>query len=98
MRLSENTVMRKILGPKRGGRRLHSRELYNLYSSSVIIQVVIESRMSWTGHVERMGERRGAYRVLVGRPEGKRQLGTPILRRTLLKWLFKKWEGGHGLD
>jgi hypothetical protein len=54
-------------------RRLHNEELYNLYCSHNIIRV-IKSRSRWAGHVARMGDRRGVYRVLVGRTEGKRQL------------------------
>jgi hypothetical protein len=51
MRLFENTVTRNIFGPKRDGSKLHSGELQNLYSSSIIMRVVNEKRkMSWTGH------------------------------------------------
>jgi hypothetical protein len=50
--------------------------------------------MRWAGHVARVGERRAVYRVLVGRPEGKRQLGRHERRcRMILKWIFKKWNG-----
>jgi hypothetical protein len=46
-----------------------------------------------------MGKWRGAYRVLVGKPEGKRQLGRPKRRwKTVLKWIFRTWDRGHGLD
>jgi hypothetical protein len=55
---------------------LHNDELHNLYSSPNIVRV-IKSRMKWAGLVARMGEGRGVYRVLVGRPEGKRPLGRP---------------------
>ena len=58
-------------------RRLHNEELNGLYSSSNIVRVIKSSRMRWAGHVARMGEERGAYRVLVGKPEGKRPLGRP---------------------
>jgi hypothetical protein len=81
-RVFENRVLRKIFGPKRDEvtgewRRLHNEELYDLYSSPNIFQV-IESRRTWAGHVARIGERRVACRVLVGKPEGKRTLGTSV--------------------
>ena len=72
-RVFENRVLRRIFGPKmdevtREWRRLHNRELYPLYCLPDIIQVIKSRRLSWAGHVARMGERRGAYRVLVGKP------------------------------
>ena len=57
--------------------RLHNKELYAVYSSPNIIQVIKSRRLRWAGHVARMGERRGAYRVLVGNPEEGRPLGRP---------------------
>jgi hypothetical protein len=57
--------------------RLHNKELYALYSSPSIIRVIKSRRLRWAGHVALMGERRGAYRVLVGKPEGRRPLGRP---------------------
>jgi hypothetical protein len=72
-------VLRKIFGPKweedGSGRKLHNDELHNLYSSPNIFRVIKSRRTGWAGHVARMGEGRGVYRVLVGRPEGKRPLG-----------------------
>jgi hypothetical protein len=59
---------------------LHNDELQNLYSSPNIVRVIKSRRMRCAGHVARMGEGRGAYRVLVGRPEGKRPLGRPRRR------------------
>jgi hypothetical protein len=59
---------------------LHNDELYNLYSSQYIVKVIKSRRMRCAGHVARMGEGRGVYRVLVGRPEGKRPLGRPRRR------------------
>jgi hypothetical protein len=59
---------------------LHNDELHNLYSSPNIVRVIKSRRMRWAGHVARMGEGRGVYRVLVGRPEGKRPLGRPRRR------------------
>jgi hypothetical protein len=58
-------------------RKLHNDELHDLYSSLNIVRVIKSRRMGWAGHVARMGEGRGAYRVLVGRPKGKRPLGRP---------------------
>jgi hypothetical protein len=81
----ENRVLRRIFGAERDKvkgdwRRLHKAELNDLCSSSNIIRVISSRRMIWTGHVARMGERRGAYRILVGKWEGKRPLGTPRRR------------------
>jgi hypothetical protein len=59
---------------------LHNKELNDLYSSPNIIRVIKSRRMRWAGHVARMGEGRGAYRFLVGRPEGRRPLGRPRRR------------------
>ena len=58
-------------------RRLHNEELNDLYSSPNIVLVIKSRRMGWAGHVARMGEERGVYRVLVGKPEGKRPRGRP---------------------
>jgi hypothetical protein len=60
---------------------LHNDELHDLYSSPNIVRVIKSRKMRWAGHVARMGEGRGVYRVLVGRPEGKRPLGRPRRRR-----------------
>ena len=59
---------------------MHNEELNDLYSSPNIVRVIKSRRMRWAGHVARMGEERGAYRVLVGKPEGKRPLGRPRRR------------------
>jgi hypothetical protein len=84
LRVFENRVLRRICGPKReedgSWRKLHNDELHSLYSSPNIVRVIKSRRMNWAGHVARMGEGRGVYRVLVGRPEGKRPLGRPRLR------------------
>jgi hypothetical protein len=58
-------------------RKLHNEELHDLYLSSNILQVIQSRRMRWAGHVARLGEGRDVYRVLVGKPEGKRPLGRP---------------------
>jgi hypothetical protein len=78
----EKRVLRRIFGPRRDEvtgdwRKLHNEELYNLYSSPNIIRLVKSKRMRWAGHAARMGETRNAYRILVGKPEGKRPLGRP---------------------
>jgi hypothetical protein len=75
-------MLRRIFGPKRDDvtgewERLHNKELNDLYSSSDIIQVIKLRRMRCAGHVARIGEKRGAYRILVGRPEGRRPLERP---------------------
>jgi hypothetical protein len=75
LRVFENRVLRRIFGPRRDEvkgelRRLHNEELIDLYSSPNIVRVIKSRRMRWAGHVARMGERRVAYRVLVGKPEG----------------------------
>jgi hypothetical protein len=61
-------------------RKLHNEELHNLYSSPSIIRMIESRRMKWTGHVARMGEKRNAYRIFLGKPEGKRPLGRPRCR------------------
>jgi hypothetical protein len=81
----ENRVLRGIFGPKRNEvrgewRRLHNEELNDLYSSPNFIRVIKSRRMRWVWHVACMGEERGAYRILVGRPEGRRPLGRPRCR------------------
>jgi hypothetical protein len=80
-------VLSRIFGPKSdevtgGWRKLHNEELHDLYSSPSIISIMKARR--WAGHVARMGEKRNAYRLLVGKPEGRRPLGR--LRR---RWLDK---------
>jgi hypothetical protein len=83
--LFENRVLRRIFGPKRDEvtgewRRLHNEELFALYSSPNIIRVIKSRRLRWAGYVAHMGERRGAYRTLVLKPEGRRPLGRPRRR------------------
>jgi len=78
----ENRVLRRIFGPRRNEvtgewRRLHNEELNDLYSSPNIVRVIKSRRMKWAGHMACMGEERGAYRVLVEKPEGRRPLGRP---------------------
>jgi hypothetical protein len=85
LRVFENRVLRRIFGPKRDEvtgewRKLHNEELRYLYSSLSIIRIIKSRRMRWAGHVPRVGEKRNAYRLLVGKPEGKRPLGRPRRR------------------
>ena len=85
LRVFENMVLRRILGPRRDEvtgewRRLHNEELNDLYSSPNIVRVIKLRRMRWAGHVARIGEVRVVYRVLVGKPEGRRPLGRPRRR------------------
>jgi hypothetical protein len=89
----ENRVLRRIFGPKRDEvtgelRKLHSEELHILYSSPNIIRQIKSRTMRCAGHVARMGVERNVYRVLVGKPEGKRPLGRPSCR----------WEDGIRMD
>jgi hypothetical protein len=87
-----NRVLRGIFGPKRDEvtgewRKLQNGELHNMYSPDIIRQIK-SRRMRWAGHVARMGEGRNGYRVLVGKPEGKRPLERPR----------RRWEGGIKMD
>jgi hypothetical protein len=93
LRVFANRVLRGIFGPKRDEvtgewRKLHNEELHNLYSSPDIIRQVKPMRMMWAGHVARMREERKVYKVLVGKPEGKRPLGRPR----------RMWEDGIRMD
>jgi len=94
----ENRVLRKIFGPKRvkvprEWRKLHNEDLNDLYCSPNIVWVIKSRRMRW--HVVCMGERRGVYRVLVGKREGKRPLGRPKHRwEDVIRWIFRKWDVG----
>jgi PAS domain-containing protein len=81
----ENRVLRRIFGPTRDEvlgewRKLHNKELNDLSSSPNVVRRMKSRKMRWAEHVERMGERRGIYRVLVGKPERKRLLGRPRCR------------------
>ena len=82
LRAFENGVLRRIFGPQRDevtGEciKLHNEELKGLYSSPNTVRVIKSRRMRWAGYVALMGDGRGVYRVLVGKPEGKRPLGRP---------------------
>jgi hypothetical protein len=82
----------RIFGPKReedgSWKKLQNDELQSLYCSPNIFRVIKSRRIGWAGHVARMGERRGVYRVLVGRPEGKRPVGRSR----------RRWEDNIELD
>jgi hypothetical protein len=92
LRVFENRVWRRIFGLERNKdgswRKLHNDELHSLYSSPNIVWVIISRRMSLAGHVACMGEGRGVYRVLVGRPKWKRPLERPRHR----------WEDNSKMD
>jgi hypothetical protein len=86
LRVFENRVLRRIFEPKRDEvtgelRKLHNYKLHDLYSSPNTVQVIKSRRKRWVGHVVLMGEDRGMYRILVGKPEGKTPLGRPRHRR-----------------
>jgi hypothetical protein len=83
----ENRVLKRIFGPKRDEvtgewRKLHNKEFHDLYSSpsTSIIRIIKSRKMRWADHVARMGEKRNAYRLLVGKPEGKIPQGRPRRR------------------
>jgi hypothetical protein len=85
LKVFENRALRRIFGPRRDvatgeWRKLHNVELNDLYCSPSIVRVIKSRRMRWAGNIARIGNRRGAYRVLVGKPEGKRPLGRPRRR------------------
>ena len=89
----ENGVVRGIFVPKRDEetgewRKLHNEQLNDLYCSPNIVRVIKSIRMRWVGHVARMGEGRGVYRIMVGKPEGKRPLGRP----------WRRWEDNIKMD
>ena len=95
----ENMVLRRIFRPRRdevtGEWRLHNEELNDLYSSPNIVRLIKSRRMRWAGHVACMGEERGVYRVLVGKPEGKRPLGRPSVDAwIILGWISRRCDVG----
>jgi hypothetical protein len=96
LRVFENRVLRRIFGPKRDKvtgewRKLHNGEFHNLYSSQDIIRQIKSRKMRWAGHVARMEEGRNVYRVLVGKPKGKRSLERPRRRLVGEVWSGFTW-------
>ena len=102
LRVFENTMLRKIFGPKRDEetgewRKLHNEELNDLYCSPNIVRVIKSRRMRWARHVARMGERRGVCRVLVGNLRETGHFEDPgVDGRVILRWTSRKWEGVVG--
>jgi hypothetical protein len=77
-------------------RKLHNEELNDLYSLPNIVRLITSRRIRWVGHVARMAERRGVYRVLVAKTEGKKPLGDPgVDGRIILRWIFRKGDVGE---
>jgi hypothetical protein len=105
LRVFENRVLRRMFGPKRDEvtgewRRLHNEKPNDLYSSPNIIRVIKSRRMRWAVHVARMGEWRGAYRILMKRPGGRRPLGRPRRRWDNIKMDLQEvgWNGVAWID
>jgi hypothetical protein len=93
----ENRVLRRIFCPKmekvvRGFRGLHNEELHNLYTSPNIIRVIKSRRMTWMGHVARMGEMRNAYKISVGKNLKVRGYSKKLSidGEIILKWILGK--------
>jgi hypothetical protein len=98
LRVDETRVLGRIFGPKRDEvtgewRKLYTEELNDLYCSPNIIRVIKLKKIRWMGHVACMGERKGVYRVWVGKPEGPRHRWEDNIKMDL-----QKWDGGHGVD
>jgi len=99
LRVFEKRVLRKIFGPRRDEvtgewKRLHNEEINDLYSSPNMVRVIKSRRMRWAGHVARMGQERGVYRVLVGKPEGRNHWGDLGVDGRILGWISRKWDVG----
>jgi len=100
LRVLENRVLRRIFWRKRDEvtrewRKLHNEVLDHLYSKHNTVRVIKSRRIRWARHVACMGEKRGVYRVLMGKPEGKRlHRGPAIYGKIILRWIFRKWDVG----
>ena len=100
LKVFENMVLRRIFGPRRdevtgAWRRLHNKELNDLYSPPNIVRVIKSRRMRWAGHVARMGEERGVYRVLVGKRRERDHWGDlSIDGWIILGWISRRWDVG----
>jgi hypothetical protein len=99
----ENRVLKMTFGPKRDEvtgdwRKVHNEELHNLYSSPSIIRVNKSRRLRWVGHAAQIGEKRNAYRILMGKAEGKRPLGKPGCRWVDNIKMDLRERGGDGVD
>jgi hypothetical protein len=93
LRVFENRVLRRIFVSKRvevtrEWKKLHNEELNDLYSSPNTVRLIKSRRIRWAGHIVRMGERRGVYRLLFGKPRGKRPLGRHR----------RRWENNINMD
>jgi hypothetical protein len=82
LRVFENRVLRRMFGAKRdevtgGWKELHNEELHDLHSSPSIIRNMKSRKIRWAGHVARLGEKKNAYRLFVGKLEGRKPLGKP---------------------
>ena len=91
LRVFENRILRRIFGPKKDEnlewRRLHKEELHSLYRST-IVRVIKSRRLRWAGHIARMEEERSAFKILTGKPTGKRPRGRP----------GRRWEDNIRMD
>ena len=92
-------VLRRIFGLRRDEvtgewRRLHNEELNGLYSTPNIVRVIKSRRMRWAGHVARMGEERGTYKVVVGKPERDRWGDLGVDGWIILGWICRRWVVG----
>ena len=101
LKMFESRILRRLLEPNRGEvtgewKKLNNEEHYNLHSSSNIIWVITSKRMRWAGHIAYMGERKDAYKVLVGNMRERDYLYDPgVDGRIILRWIFRNWDRGR---